>query len=337
MNTSQGAPRVSAPASVPATASPFHADELIAQQKAGVTIVGGGIRDRMPDQHRAFFAGLRYILISAVAADGWPIATMLSGEPGFVDSPDARTLRIALSTHDRAAIGDAFAAGQEIGLLGIDLANRRRNRANGRLSMIDADGALTIVIHQSFGNCPQYIQRRTVEPALREAAPIQWLSRLDASARAMIAAADTFFVASRSRNKKYGDEYGDDPCDKNGGADISHRGGQPGFVHIEGEDLWIPDFHGNNYFNTLGNFLNEPRAALLFIDFESGDLLQLQGTVEIHWNPAAVRQFAGAERFWRFRVQRGWRRRAALPLRWTFVDAAPTTALTGTWNAKVSY
>jgi predicted pyridoxine 5'-phosphate oxidase superfamily flavin-nucleotide-binding protein len=314
MNTSPGALRT------PVVESPFHPDELTAQQKAGVGLVGAAIRAYMPDQHRVFFAGLRYLLISTVAADGWPITTMLTGEPGFVSSPDAQTLRIALSAHDRAATDGVFSAGQEIGLLGIDLANRRRNRANGRLNAIGMDGTLTIVIGQSFGNCPRYIQRRAVAPALRETAPIESLSRLDASAAAMIAGADTLFVASRSKDKEHG------------GADISHRGGQPGFVHIDGDDLWIPDFNGNNYFNTLGNFLGEPRAALLFIDFESGDLLHLQGTVEIHWNPEAVRQFAGAERFWRFRVQRGWRQRAALPLRWTFVDAAPSTALTGTWD-----
>ncbi|HEY4071785.1 MAG TPA: pyridoxamine 5'-phosphate oxidase family protein [Herbaspirillum sp.] len=311
----------------PVAESPFHPDELLAQRKAGAGMVGASIRAYMPDQHRAFFAGLRYVLISTVAADGWPMATMLTGEPGFVSSPDAQTLRIALSAQDREAAGGAgtFATGQEIGLLGIDLANRRRNRANGHLSTIDADGAFTIVIKQSFGNCPRYIQRRTVAPALRETAPIEWLSRLDASAEAMIAGADTFFVASRSKDKEHG------------GADISHRGGQPGFVHIEGDDLWIPDFNGNHYFNTLGNFLDEPRAALLFIDFESGDLLQLQGTVEIHWNPEAVRQFAGAERVWRFRVQRGWRRRAALPLRWTFVDAAPSIASTLECRASRSH
>jgi hypothetical protein len=138
----------------------------------------------------------------------------------------------------------------------------------------------------------------------------------------MIANADTFFIASRSRATGPGS-----------GADISHRGGRPGFVHIDGNDLWVPDFHGNNFFNTLGNLLGEPRAALLFIDFDSGGILHLQGEVEIHWRPEAMRYFEGAERFWRFRVKGGWRRAAALPLRWSFADAAPTTLQTGVWHA----
>jgi hypothetical protein len=68
-------------------------------------------------------------------------------------------------------------------------------------------------------------------------------------------------------------------------VDISHRGGPPGFVTLGSNgDLIVPDYRGNRYFNTLGNLLGDPRAALLFIDFERGDLLQLQGSVTIDWS-----------------------------------------------------
>jgi uncharacterized protein len=96
--------------------------------------------------------------------------------------------------------------------------------------------------------------------------------------------------------------------------------------------LTIPDFHGNRYFNTLGNLTVEPRASLLFIDFESGDLLQLQGTAHVEWDGGAARQITGAERLWRFHVVRGWRRRAASPLRWSFVEYSRTTLHTGLWS-----
>ena len=309
----------------------FHVDELRAQREAGMEVNGAGIRDQMPQQHRDFFSSLRYILVSAVAADGWPVATMLTGAPGFVSAPDAHTLQIALSTGAAGSAGSndlmqdpsaaALAQGQQIGLLGIDLANRRRNRANGRLARLGTDG-LTIVIDQSFGNCPRYIQRRSVHAAERPApAATEWLTALDAEARASIEQADTFFIASHSRTDSGG----------RGGADISHRGGRPGFVHIDGNDLWIPDFNGNKFMNTLGNLLGEPRAALLFVDFETGDELHLQGEASIAWHPAHLAQFEGAERFWRFRVLRGWRRKGALPLRWTYIDQSPFTAQTGIW------
>jgi hypothetical protein len=90
--------------------------------------------------------------------------------------------------------------------------------------------------------------------------------------------------------------------------------------------LTIPDYTGNRYMNTLGNLLGEPRAALLLVDFERGDLLQLQGRVDVDWAREAAGDLPGAERSWRFNIARGWRRRGALPLDWTFPDFAPTTA-----------
>jgi predicted pyridoxine 5'-phosphate oxidase superfamily flavin-nucleotide-binding protein len=114
-----------------------------------------------------------------------------------------------------------------------------------------------------------------------------------------VSAADTFFVATASG-----------PGVPGGGVDISHRGGPPGFVRVEGEALLIPDYRGNRYFNTLGNLLLQPRAALLFVDFEGGGLLQLQGSAEVFWDQADLPH---AERVWRFEVEGGWR--APSPIR----------------------
>lgn len=165
---------------------------------------------------------------------------------------------------------------------------------------------------QSFGNCPHYIQARHLAPG--EWAVVGQAGHpgvLDEAARAM---------ASGAGRAASGPE---------GEVDMSHRGGRPGFVRVRGDTLSVPDFRGNRYFNTLGNFLLDPRAALLVPDFATGDLLHLAGTVGVDWDAAgAVR---GAERVWHLHVERAWRRRAALPWRWTFRDCAPTTARTGTW------
>jgi hypothetical protein len=176
-------------------------------------------------------------------------------------------------------------------------------------------------VQQSFGNCPQYIQRRALSRVERTGGRVRSLESLDDDARGLITRADTFFVASRSRA-----DVG--PA---GGADISHRGGRPGFVRVEGDVLSVPDFRGNSYFNTLGNLLGEPRSSLLFLDFETGDLLQLQGIAKIDWTPAAAERFEGAERIWQFRVARGWFRPHAAALRGAFVDYSPVTLRTGGW------
>lgn len=301
----------------------FHTDELDAQARAGISTRSAAIRDFIPDQHRMYFAALPYVFLATTDAEGWPLATVLEGEPGFVSSPDPRTLRIqALPGPDDPASG-TIRQGQEIGLLGIDLGTRRRNRANGVVSAVDAS-AFTVAVHQSFGNCPQYIQRRAVSRAEVAGGQVRRLGALDDEARGLSARADTFFVASRSR-------MGVGPA---GGVDISHRGGRPGFVRTKGDVLSIPDFRGNRYFNTLGNLLGEPRSALLFPDFDSGDLLQLQGVATIDWNPAAAERFEGAERIWHFRIARGWFRPRASVLRGAFIDYSPVTLRTGTWGTR---
>lgn len=297
---------------------PFHRDELAAQALAGKVAGRAAIRPFMPDQHREFFTLLPYLFAATLDARGWPMASVLTGEKGFAQSPDPATLRVATlpAATDPAAPG--FVAGAEIGLLGLDLTTRRRNRANGRLVAVD-DG-LTVRIAQSFGNCAQYIQTRAPSPRTTVTADAEPLSGLDGEARALIASSDTFFVASRSRA-----DLGD-----GGGLDMSHRGGQPGFVGVQGDVLAIPDFRGNRFYNTLGNLLGDPRAGLIFIDFASGDILQLQGTVTIDWHPEAADP-AGAERLWRVRIERAWRRRGAFPFAWTFGSYAPTTLATGIW------
>ena len=297
---------------------PFHADEQAAQALAGYRMGRAPIRPLLPEQHREFFGLLPTLFTATPDAQGWPMASVLTGAPGFIASPDPMTLRIDALPRDGDPAGPDFAAGTDIGLLGIDLSTRRRNRANGRI--VTSDEGLTVHITQSFGNCPQYIQTRNVVGRDRKAGPVETLAGLDEAARDLIESADTFFVASRGRA-----ELGAE-----GGFDMSHRGGRPGFVGVHGDTLVIPDFRGNRFFNTLGNLLGDPRAGLLFVNFSTGEVLQLQGTVTIDWHPGEIGP-AGTERLWRVRVARAWRTRSAFPYLTIFLDYAPTTMLTGIW------
>jgi predicted pyridoxine 5'-phosphate oxidase superfamily flavin-nucleotide-binding protein len=270
--------------------SPFHVGELSAQRLAGVAAPRPlGIRPFMPDQHRDFFALLPYVLIAARDGTGWSVPTMLAGFPGFISSPDPTTLRMDTMADPGDPVRSLLTAGAEFGLLGIDLSTRRRNRANGRV-IAASERALTLGIEQSFGNCPQYINLRDATWHDEVTPSTQPFVGLDEQARALIRRADTFFVASGSQS----------------GLDISHRGGPSGFVSIEGGALVVPDYRGNRFFNTLGNLLLDPRASLLFVDFERGDTLVVRGRVEIDW----------PQRVWRLTVEDGWRREGALPLRW---------------------
>ena len=297
--------------------SPFHLDEREAQARAGYAPKGAGIRDFMPDQHREFFKLLRYIFVGTTDETGWPLGTMLTGRAGFVHSPDAWTLRIDALPNSSDPTAPAFISGRDIGILGIDLSTRRRNRVNGPVFELD-DAGFTVHVRQSFGNCAKYIQRREARESRCTPADTETFAGLDEEARAQIVQADTVFVASRSRAE----------LSEPGGIDMSHRGGRPGFIRVTGDILTIPEFAGNRYYNTLGNLLGDPRGSLLLVDFVTGDLLQLQGLVTIHWDSGVAGAVEGAERSWRFEVVRSWRRRRACALEWSFVDCSPATLRT---------
>src|SRR5258708_33069033 len=247
--------------------SPFNPDELTAQVLAGGGPRGSGIRDFMPEQHRHFFAQLPYLFLGSIDAGGWPLATLLTGHPGFVQSPDPVTLHIAALPDAGDPAAEALPPDREIGILRIDFSPRRRNRANGRIQSLEA-GGITVAVNQSFGNCPQYIQQRVVASSRVESAegvssPVESFDHRDEAAQAAIERAHTFFDPRRPRSVS-GAAYG---------AHISHRGGRPGFVRVDGDVLTIPDFRGNRYFNTPGNFAPEPRPSLLSVDFHTTSLL----------------------------------------------------------------
>jgi predicted pyridoxine 5'-phosphate oxidase superfamily flavin-nucleotide-binding protein len=300
---------------MPVSPSPFHAGELDAQRRAGVADIAGqrgqcSIRDHMPDQHREFFAQLPFMLLAGVDRDGQPWPSFRVGEPGFVASPDERTLRIAGRELPGDPLHETWQSGAPVGGLGIELPTRRRNRVNGVITAIDRD-ALTLSVSQSFGNCPQYIQSRG--PAFVELDVSMQSERrakdLHDDDRAPLERADTFFIATAVAAQ---------------GVDVSHRGGMPGFVRVDSANmLTVPDYSGNNFFNTIGNLLLEPRVGLLFIDFDSGDLLYVGAQAEVVWDGPEVPAFRGARRLLRFYVKDVRRTANVLPFRWSPVQYSP--------------
>ncbi|UTH72931.1 pyridoxamine 5'-phosphate oxidase family protein [Chromobacterium sp. IIBBL 290-4] len=307
--------------------SPWHPGEQEMQERAGsrqqMAATGPRvIRDHMPEQHREFFRQLPFLAMAALDGAGRPWAGIIEGLPGFAVSPDERALRLNSLPSPADPLRDCLRPGAAVALLGIELHTRRRNRMNGKLAELDESG-MTVAVEQSFGNCPKYIQLREFqfarEPGPRILGSVEWMDELDEDARAQISAADTFFVASAAPAGPASWQ-----------ADISHRGGKPGFVKVAGDTLTIPDFAGNGYFNTLGNLLLHPPAGLLFIDFSSGDTLQLAGRAEV-LDLDAASVFAGAERLWTFRVERVVRRRNASALRWTLREYSPYALATGAW------
>ncbi|GAB5454190.1 MAG: pyridoxamine 5'-phosphate oxidase family protein [Henriciella sp.] len=303
------------------TSKHFHRGELELQDRVGMrekieVMSQHMMRDFMPDQHREFFESLEYAFIGSVDQSGRPHASILTGPVGFIRSPDAHTLVINTGVREDRTAFDALAIGNRVGFLGLELSNRRRNRMHGFISAMDAT-SITISVVQSYGNCPKYISLRDIverdQPVSADTAVRQ--ATLAPADIDLVKSADTFFISSYVRDQS-GAAYE--------GADISHRGGAPGFVSVEAPNqITIPDYTGNNMFNTLGNLLINPKAGLLFLDFESGDQLHLHGHATIIDDGNDVDQFPGAKRLLRITVEGVERAKSSFPLRWRFVESSP--------------
>jgi len=250
---------------------PFHAGEIEIQRRAGVREsarrVGRIIAAGLPEGIEELLASHRLAVAASVDGRGRVHASVLDGPAGFLERVDGELLRVAARLPAASVLARDLAERPELGLLAFDPARRRRLRINGRALALP-DGLL-VGVEQAYGNCTKYIQRRRL---VAEAAPAasgaeRVAARLSPAQAAAIAAADTFFVAS---------------CHPEAGADASHRGGRPGFVEVRSPDrLAFSDYAGNTMFNTLGNLLVHPRLALLFLDFASGDALEVAGVARV--------------------------------------------------------
>lgn len=302
----------------------FHAGETLLQERAGLAermaeVGQRMVRRYMPDQHREFFAQLPYLIVGALDHSGQPWASVLSNPAGFVQSPESTLLEIDAIPTPGDPLAGMLGVGAPLGLLGLEAHTRRRNRANG-IVLASRDNGMSVRILESFGNCPKYIQARRAEPiGVQHPARTEAFTQLPAHVRQLITRADTFFIASAHPDATAQPGYG---------VDVSHRGGIPGFVRIDvsgtGADLLlVPDLAGNFFFNTCGNIALNPRVGLLFLDYDSQDLVHLVGRAELVLDGPELDSYAGAQRLLRITIERGLLRYNALPLSWSPSEISP--------------
>lgn len=266
----------------------FHSGEIAVQQQAGVRDiaedVGEGIIDHLPPGAADFLAHRQMAVLGTVDSSRRVWASVVTGDPGFLEVVDERTLKITAPKSSSDPLFRNLAIEGHLALFAPDFVKTQRVRVNGR--GIIKDGAIYLNPQQVYGNCKRYLQERLFtgrrEAPGKDSARARLSSEMSAPQQAQISRADTFFIAT------------DHP---DHGADVSHKGGNPGFVNvIDARHIAFPDYNGNSMFNTLGNLSVNPHAGLLFIDFDSGRTLQLTGLATIDWTPERVHQFAGAER-----------------------------------------
>ncbi|OCB32263.1 pyridoxamine 5'-phosphate oxidase [Mycobacterium malmoense] len=268
------------------TATGFHEGETATQRRAGVEAEARRLEGMLGASGLsagtvAFLASQRFAALTGRDRDGVLWISPLAGPPGFLRG-DEDLLRVSALPPGGDPLHE-IPGGQQVGLIAIDFAARRRLRVNGEL--VDADGGgLTVRVDQSYGNCPKYIHRHAIDVAgLTAPVSPRRATLLDPADQALIAGSDTFFLGTTHPTR---------------GSDASHRGGPPGFVRVGSPTrLWWPDFPGNNMFNSYGNLAVDDQAALLFIDFDTGAALHLTGTARVRWTePGAAGDDGGVGR-----------------------------------------
>ena len=293
----------------------FHDGEIAVQTKVGVRSeaerLSGGIRNFINPAAEKFLPTQQLAIASSVDPEGKVWASLLLGEPGFVRVLNGVTAQVRPTFPSNDLLYSNLQTNSQIGLLVIDLTNRRRLRLNGK-AQIDQEGIINLEIQQVFFNCPKYIQVRHLETSTIESpSQSQILTKiaLSNSDRDWISQADTFFIASFNPES---------------GSDASHRGGNPGFVRVMNNNkLIFPDYAGNNMFQTFGNFVINPNSGILFVNFEGGHTLQMTGTSQVIWDAKNLSEFPGAERLVEFDIQQVLEIRHATPWSWKFGEYSP--------------
>jgi len=291
----------------------FHEGERAVQARAGVAAeargLGRGISSGIPPGAQPFLEAQRLAVLAGIDTAGHVWASLVTGNPGFITAPSLRRLRLAAGLSDADPLADGLSSDRPLGLLVIDPERRRRLRVNGRVIRADRT-AIEIATEEVFGNCPKYVQARAPEQGAHTRGAIsRWGTTFTVEQRLAIERADTLFIASVHAAR---------------GADASHRGGQPGFVRVLDERrLRIPDYAGNNMFQTLGNITTDPRVGLLFVAFDTGTTLQLTGRARILWDVLDRAGLPGAERAVEVEVDEVVEIAGQGPLGWRFVEYSP--------------
>ncbi|WP_300063137.1 pyridoxamine 5'-phosphate oxidase family protein [uncultured Roseobacter sp.] len=293
----------------------FHSGELAIQHAVGVREVAAAnsrlIWPSIPDRVIPFVAAQSYCVVGGTSVSGDIWAEFVVGTAGFATvGRDGTSLTLPLGPGGLLERQLDLSIGNHIGLLFIDLSTRKRLRVNGRIAATSGQ-ELTLSVDQSYPNCPKYIQARrlTTTDALTGPHLVETGTTLPEYAWNWITKADMFFVASTAAD---------------GSADVSHRGGNPGFIWTQGQTLLIPDYHGNSMFSTLGNFLLHSDAGLVFVDFETNRMLQLTGDVELDLDargdmPSSV----DTGRWWTFRPRKYVVSLMGSSVSAEFIDASP--------------
>ncbi len=190
---------------------------------------------------------------------------------GAVSGP--APLAIARETGDEIIVElprqllDLLPAAGRCGGIVINPALARRSRLSGVLH--DAGNHLELRCRLAFTNCRKYMTPTASASSAIHVGPTgaRPIALTDPWVRHTASQGETAFLVTTTPD---------------GGADVSHRGGHPGFLHFEpdtGSIRWT-EYLGDGMFVSTGNLRASSGFALLVLDFDTGDALRLDGVAE---------------------------------------------------------
>jgi predicted pyridoxine 5'-phosphate oxidase superfamily flavin-nucleotide-binding protein len=104
---------------------------------------------------------------------------------------------------------------------------------------------------------------------------------IDAEDKVFIEGLDMFFLAT---------------ADEQGYPNCSYKGGEPGFVRVLDEHtVAFPNYDGNGMYLSTGNVLANPNVGMLFISFERGRRLRLNGVASIEEDDELMERYPEAQ------------------------------------------
>lgn len=298
----------------------FHSGEREVQRRTGEVMiansVGRIVKDVIVGGVINFIEKQPLAIVGSIDSFGQAWASLLLGDFGFAKVLTPKTLIFDIDKINSTK-EDVFykniEENSDLGLLFIELVSRKRFRINGMASINKSK--IEIGVQEAYPNCPKYIQRSVISlpDYFEEIRPtITQGNTLSKESKDWLIKADTIFVASLSTNKK---------------VDVSHRGGNPGFIEIiDNDTLKIPDYRGNSMYNTLGNFVQNPNSGILLIDFAKGETLQLTGKSELLFDQNTKEdnlKTANTGRFWLFKTEKWIHTENHHKVDWELLDYSP--------------
>jgi uncharacterized protein len=134
-----------------------------------------------------------------------------------------------------------------------------------------------MTVGQGYHDGQRELQERFDTRRLADRLSVGTSDTISDSHRRFIEARDMFFIAT---------------ADEHGAPECSYKGGEPGFVRvIDPTTLVFPVYDGNGMFLSTGNLSVNPQVGMLFIDFESGTRLRLNGTASVELDDPLIASY----------------------------------------------